>query len=364
MSSEREAVKAAFLSAAGFGAARREPMPGDASTRLYERLHLPGGGRVIFMDQPPQRETEPCPPNATPAERRALGYNASARLAAGRVDAFIACAGYLRGRGLSAPEILAADAAAGLAVIEDLGDNLYGTLIAGGADEAPLYDAAVDALVRLHEEPPPAVLRAGGSSWPLLTYDDLALATGGGLFLEWWPKFSGMAPFRADALAEWEGFWAPIRRRAEDGANVFCHRDYHAENLIWRPDRAGYARVGLLDFQDALRARPAWDVSMLLHDGRRDVSPEREAAVLARYVALMPGVDKNEFLADFHTLGALNILRILYIFARQVVFFERPKYRALTPRMWRYLDRCLAATGDLDPLRAWLDHHVPVDRRI
>jgi len=357
-------LKAEFLRRAGFADARREPMPGDASTRLYERLHRPAGGSVIFMDQPPQFETEPCPPGASPAERRAMGYNASARLAAGRVDAFVACAGWLRGQGLSAPEILHADAPAGLAVLEDLGEGVYAALIAGGADEAELYDAAVDTLARLHAEPPPAVLESGGSRWPLLVYDDLALATGAGLFLEWWPKYAGMAPFSPEAVAEWEAFWAPIRASAEAGADVFCHRDYHAENLIWRPDRAGYARVGLLDFQDALRARPAWDFSMLLHDGRRDVSPERETAVLARYLAARPGLDREAFLAEFQTLGALNILRILYIFARQVVFFERPKYRALTPRMWRYLDRCLAATGELAPLKAWLDRYVPADKRI
>src|SRR5277367_6725440 len=119
LSSDRDALKAQFLAANGFGAARRETLPGDASTRLYERLHLPGGGQRIFMDQPPSLETKPCPPEATPDERRALGYNAMARLAAGRVDAFVACAAFLRGQGLSAPKIVAANAPAGLAVLED-----------------------------------------------------------------------------------------------------------------------------------------------------------------------------------------------------------------------------------------------------
>ena len=82
-----------------------------------------------------------------------MGYNARARLAAGRVDAFIACAGYLRDQGLSAPEIIAADAPAGLWVLEDLGDDLYASLIAAGADETPLYDAAIDALVAVAPDP-------------------------------------------------------------------------------------------------------------------------------------------------------------------------------------------------------------------
>jgi aminoglycoside/choline kinase family phosphotransferase len=363
LSSEREAVKAGFLQRAGFGDARREPLPGDASTRLYERLWR-GGERFIFMDQPPSAESQPCPPAATPAERRALGYNAMARLAAGKVEAFVACAGWLRALDLSAPRILEAEFASGLAVIEDLGDGLYATLIAGGEDETPLYDAAVDGLVALHAARPPDVLSADGARWPLLTYDDLALATGGAMFLEWWPKFAGMAPFSDAAVAQWEAFWAPIRARAEAGASVFCHRDYHAENLVWMADRSDAARVGLLDFQDALRAHPAWDFSMLLHDGRRDVSAARETASLERYLAARPDVDQAQFLADFHGLGALNSLRILFIFARQVAGFGRPKYRAFTPRMWGYVERCLAGSAELDPLRAWLDRHIPADKRV
>ncbi|HEY1749854.1 MAG TPA: phosphotransferase [Caulobacteraceae bacterium] len=364
MSSEREAAKADFLAAHGLGAARRERMAGDASTRLYERLHRPGGASLIFMDQPPHAETQPCPPLASPDERRALGYNAMARLAAGRVDAFVACAGWLRGQGLSAPDIIAADAPAGLAVLEDLGDDLYASLIAGGADEAQLYDAAVDTLVRLHAASPPEVLNGGASRWPLLSYDSLVLQTGAALFLEWWPKYARMAPFSDAAGAEWEAFWAPIRARGEAGASVFCHRDYHAENLVWLPGRPAAARVGLLDFQDALRAHPAWDFSMLLHDGRRDVSAEREAASLERYLAARPELDREQFLADYHALGALNVIRILFIFARQVEHFGRPKYRALTPRMWGYLERCLVASPELRPLRAWLDAYVPLEKRI
>jgi len=357
LSSDREAEKAAFLAANGLGDARRERLAGDASTRLYERLHRADGPSLIFMDQPPNAETAPCPPDATPDQRRALGYNASARLAAGRVEAFVACAAYLHGRGLSAPEIVVADAPAGLAVLEDLGDDLYARLIEAGEDEAPLYDGAIDALVHLHAEPPPAKLIGPGAEWPLLTYDDLALQTGGLMFLEWWPKYIGQAPFSPEAAAEWEALWAPIRARGVAGAKVFCHRDYHAENLIWLPDRLGIRKVGLLDFQDALRAHPAWDLSMLLHDGRRDVSPERETASLERYLAARPGVDRDQFLADYHGLGALNSARILFIFARQVASFGRPRYAAFMPRMWRYLDRCLEAP-EMAPLKAWFARNV------
>ena len=358
---DREALKVEFLARHGLAGARREALAGDASTRRYERLHREGGVSLIFMDQPPV-ESAPCPPDATPDQRRAAGYNAMARLAAGRVDAFVATGTWLHEQGLSTPEVVAHDAPQGLAILEDLGDDLYATLIANGVDEAPLYDAAVDALAVIHAVTPPDVLIAPGATWPLLTYDDLALATGGAMFLEWWPKYAGMAAFSPDAVAEWETLWAPIRARGEAGATVFCHRDYHAENLIWLPQRKGAARVGMLDFQDAVRAHPAWDFSMLLHDGRRDVAPEREAACLAHYFDIRPDLDREQFLADYHALGALNSARILFIFARQVAGYGRPKYEAFMPRMWGYLNRCLA-DPTLAPLKAWFDRHVPAEAR-
>ena len=152
------------------------------------------------------------------------------------------------------------------------------------------------------------MLAADGCQWPLLDYDAVALQTAGDLFIEWLPKFRTDLTFNADAADEWEAIWAPIRRRGEAGAKVFCHRDFHAENLIWLPDRVGPARVGLLDFQDAVRAHPAWDLSMLLHDARRDVSAEREAAALARYFKLNPRADEAQLRGRLRRAGGAQHL--------------------------------------------------------
>jgi aminoglycoside/choline kinase family phosphotransferase len=360
--SEREELKAAFLDACGLGQARREMLPGDASTRRYERLYPKGGASLIFMDQPPSAESRPCPPDADEARRVALGYNAEARLAAGRIEAFVACAGYLTQVGLSAPQVFHADTGAGLAVLEDLGDGLYARLILQGEDESELYDAAIDALCRLHEDAPPPVLEAEGLSWPLLDYDDLALKAAGDAFIEWWPRFAERDDFAPGEAARWEAIWSPIRARGAAGASVFCHRDYHAENLIWLPERHGEARVGLLDFQDALRAHPAWDLSMLLHDARRDITPEREADALARYFQRRGDIDQDQFLADYHALGALNIVRILGVFSRLVTRDAKPRYAGYMGRMWTYLDRVLE-DPELADLKAFMDEHAPAQVR-
>lgn len=362
LSSDREGRKADFLKAHGFSAARRELLAGDASTRAYERLTLPGGSTAIFMDQPPALESNVCPPGASDAERLALGYNAAARLAAGSVAAFVTTADFLRGRGLSAPRILAHEVDDGLALLEDLGDGLFATLIAEGQDETPLYEAAVDVQVALQAQPPPDVLSADGATWPLLTYDALALKVGTDTFIEWWPKFSGLAPFTPDAVAEWDALWAPIWVRGEAGANVFTHRDFHAQNLLWLPERDGPARVGLLDFQDALRAHPAWDLTHLLQDARRDVSPELEAAMLDRFLAARRELDREAFIADYRALAASNAARILgRVFARQALL-GRTQYEAFMPRTWRYLERNLA-DPQMAGLKAWFDRHVPAQAR-
>ncbi|HTX48095.1 MAG TPA: phosphotransferase, partial [Caulobacteraceae bacterium] len=175
------------------------------------------------------------------------------------------------------------------------------------------------------------------------------------------PKLEPSLSFSPEAVAEWREIWRPIVAKGAAGASVFCHRDFHAENLIWLPDRAGPARVGLLDFQDAVRAHPAWDLSMLLHDARRDVSRELEADVLERYFAARPEVDRDAFISDYHALGALNVVRIIGIFARLVARDGKPRYRAFMPRLWRYLDRCLEEPAPRG-LEAWLDRHVGAAR--
>jgi aminoglycoside/choline kinase family phosphotransferase len=354
----REGPIRRFLAEAGLGGVRREPLPGDASTRRYERLHLPTGGTLMLMDAPPSAESRPCPPRATADQRRAAGYNAMARLSAGRVDAFAAAAGWLRDQGLSAPEVLAADAGLGLAVMEDLGDDLFTHRIEAGADPQELYFAAVDALAVLHANSPPALMRADGAAWPLQDYDELALTTGVDLFLEWWPQLMvGVAPDAA-AAEEWRALWAPVARRGAEGASVFTHRDYHAENLIWLPQRQGPARVGLLDFQDAVRAHPAWDLLSLLQDARRDVPAELEATALAHYFRMQPPADFRAFMADYWALAALNNARILGIFARLIVRDRKPRYGRFLPRVWANLQRDLSEPG-MKPLRAWFDQHAP-----
>ncbi|MFN3352230.1 MAG: N-acetylmuramate/N-acetylglucosamine kinase AmgK [Brevundimonas sp.] len=355
----REARRRAFLAEAGLADARRAPLPGDASTRRYERLTTPSGTTLMLMDQAPSAESPPADPSWDAARRRAEGWNATARLSAGRIEAFAAVAAHLKGLGLSAPEIVALDPEGGLAVLEDFGEAVFAQVIAEGADARELYFAAIEALARLHEAgPPPEVLNGPGGPWPVQDYDALALQTGADLFVEWLPKLKPGLAFDAAAIQAWRAAWRPVVKAGAAGASVMAHRDYHAENLIWLPARTGSARAGMIDFQDAVRAHPSWDLHSLLQDARRDVAPELEAAALDHYFALRPEADREAFKAAYAGLAALNEARILGVFARLIVRDGKPRYAAFMPRMWAHLRRNLAAPG-LEPVAAWFAEHAP-----
>lgn len=359
--SDREQQRLDFLSAAGLADAARDPLPGDASTRRYERLTTTNGKKLILMDQPPSEESAVAGPEASEAERMALGYNAEARLAGGSVAAFVAIAGWLRSQGLSTPQVGARDTDAGFAVLEDLGDDVFATHHDG---LETLYGSAVDALVGLHAATPPRVIEADSEIWPLHRYDALAYRAGLDPFLDWWFRFAGLPAASNDLHAEWSALWAPVIARGVAGDPVFVHRDYHAENLLWLPERDGLARVGMLDFQDAVRGHPAWDLLHLLQDARRDVAPELETAMLDRYLARRPELDREAFLHDYRALAALNAARILgRVFARQEVLFRRDRYTAFMPRTWRHLERNLRTPG-LESVRDWFDRHVPPHARL
>lgn len=307
---DRMAQAGRFLAQAGWGGASRRHLAGDASDRRYERLRA-GSATAVLMDNPPGGADDPA--------------------------AFVAMARHLRGLGLSAPEVRVADTGAGFLLLEDLGDDLYARLLeADPTREAELYAAAVDVLCHLQAAPAPGGL-------PDLSATDWAKAAG--FALDWYAfAATGEKPGAEPFL---EALKAAMCRHA-DGPRVLILRDFHAENLLWLPGRAGLARVGLLDFQLGQLGQPGYDLVSLLQDARRDVATETEAAMITRFAAAT-GAAPDSFAAQYATLGAQRALRILGIFARLCLVAGKPGYVRLIPRVWQQLQRNLAhpALADL-----------------
>jgi hypothetical protein len=358
----RDDSMTAFLTEAGWGAAMRRPLAGDASTRRYIRLHL-GRRTAMLMDQPQSAEAPVASADATPEQRRALGYNALARLAGADCARFVAAARYLRKRGLAAPEIYAADTGHGFLLLEDLGVALYTDILADGGDERTLYEAAIDGLVKLHAEPAPAGL---APDKPLFAYDETALLAEIELLTEWFLPAALGRPADAALVEEHRALWRATLRALDDQPSVFVHRDYHAQNLLWRGERAKLARVGMIDFQDALAGSPAYDLISLLEDARRDVAPELADSMTARYLARSRADGASAHPEHFRTaasvLAAQRNAKIIGIFARLAKRDGKTRYLAHLPRVWRYMERDLAHPA-LQPLRAWYDRTIPREAR-
>lgn len=303
-----------FLAANGWAGSTILPLAGDASFRRYFRI-VDGARRAVLMDAPPPHE------DARP---------------------FVDIARWLHMRGFAAPAIHALDLATGLVLIEDFGDDRLREAVDADPSRAlPLYRSAVDLLVALHREAPA----------PLAAYDRAVLHREVDLLTDWYCPAVGIVPDQASYAAAWDAVF-DVALAAQP---VTVLRDYHAENLMLLG-----GRIGLLDFQDALAGHPAYDLVSLLQDARRDVEPEIEGAMLAHY-RQQTNVGAA-FDAAYHVLGAQRNAKILGIFTRLWRRDGKPRYPALCPRVWRYLERDLAHPA-LTPVAAWFDANIPPDLR-
>jgi N-acetylmuramate 1-kinase len=352
---ERLAAVRDFLDRSDFGEAERARLAGDASTRSYERLTL--GDRHVILMNAPRRPDGPPVRNGRP-------YSAIAHLAED-VKPFVALAKGLRERGFSAPAIHAADLEQGLLILEDLG----GEGVTEGDPPAPIgyrYQTAVDALIALHKLVLPDTLPVEPSiEHRIPPYDLDALLIEVELLIDWYLPYRGAplaAAERETYLALWREALEPVLNVERTSDRTWVIRDFHSPNLLWLPDRAGIARVGLLDFQDALMGPAAYDLASLLQDARIEVPEEMEIELLGRYARARRAADASFDVAGFvqvySTLAAQRASKILGIFARLDRRDGKPQYLRHLPRVWKYLQRSLAHAA-LARLDAWYQVNVP-----
>lgn len=300
---DRAELSRHFLAKVGWGDAARAFLAGDASDRSYDRLTR-ATGTAVLMDAPPGKGDDPA--------------------------SFIRIAEHLHSLGLSAPRIVAKDLTAGFLLLEDLGDGIFARLVAADPESEPLlYTAATDVLLHLHRHPAPQGL------------DDLRpqdWADAAAFALDWY-RFA-ITGDHVDKTAFVATLTEVLQSHA-NGARVMILRDYHAENLLWLPERNGVGRVGLLDFQLAQMGQRGYDLVSLLQDARRDVPQATEAAMIRHFLD-NTGESAADFSNSYAVLGAQRALRIIGIFARLCLVAGKQSYLGLIPRVWGQLQRNLA----------------------
>jgi tRNA threonylcarbamoyl adenosine modification protein YjeE len=343
----------AFLTTIGWGDARCIAVRGDASARLFSRLAR-GGEAAMLMDWPPQSDGPPI--------RDGRPYCEIAHLAR-EGSSFIAISDWLRGKaGVSAPAVRASDQRSGLFLIDDLGDGVFGQLIAEGSALDPLYALAVDGLLALRASRPPQRLPAAdGAHYRVPEFDREALEVELDLLLQWYFKLLPDRSMAGGLSASFFEAWRPYLAWLDGQDKGLILRDFHSPNLLLCNGREGLARLGVIDFQDALWAHPAYDLVSLLQDARLDVPEESERALFARYcegaAKANSGFQPSTFTKAYAILGAQRNTKILGIFARLSLRDGKHGYLAHLPRIARYLFRNLAHPG-LKPLKAWYEANL------
>ncbi|MBR0871571.1 tRNA (adenosine(37)-N6)-threonylcarbamoyltransferase complex ATPase subunit type 1 TsaE [Bradyrhizobium tropiciagri] len=340
-----------FMDQAGFLAARRERMPGDASTRSYARLRT-GDGSVILMNSPRR------PDGAAIYNGRS--YSAAVHLAED-VTPFVAIGNGLRKHGFSAPAIRHTDLDSGFLITEDFGRE---GVIEGEPPQpiAERYEAATDMLAALHREALPDTLPVTSeASYDIPVFDIDAWLIEIGLMLEWYLPDRGVEPTE-ELRAEFLGMWRGLLEKPATAVQTWVIRDFHSPNIIWLAERTGILRVGIIDFQDAVLGPAAYDVVSLLQDARIDVPEHLELQLLTRYIKTRRATDDRFDPAGFAELYAImsaqRNTRLLGTFARLNRRDGKPQYLKHQPRIWTYLNRSLAHPA-LATFRDWYEANVP-----
>jgi hypothetical protein len=320
----------------GFDGASLRIASADASFRRYLRVDTARGSRII-MDAPPEHED--CRP-------------------------FVAIAALLRDGGLDAPQVLQWDREHGFMLLSDLGDTTFLTALTGrdARSAAPLYIAALDALVRLQCIDASQARAAG-----VHDYDRALLRRELDLFAQWYVARHCDHALSEPQRAELERCFELVLQACCVQPSVLVHRDYHSRNLMLSSGDDG--PPGILDFQDAVWGPITYDLASLLRDAyiEWDESVQIDWAVRywerARKAGLAVDADFGAFWRDFEWMGLQRHLKVLGIFARLSHRDGKHGYLRDLPLVWRYAHRVASRYAGLQPLALLLEDLAGTERR-
>jgi aminoglycoside/choline kinase family phosphotransferase len=297
----------------------------DASFRRYFRLDTadPAAPTRIVMDAPPDKE------NSAP---------------------FVQVAQLMAGAGVLAPTVLEWDKPNGFLLLDDLGRQTMLDVIDPAKPDAsrPLYDQAIDALIRWQLASKPDVLPP---------YDRALLERELALFPEWYiGRHRGIA-VEGKLKERLERSFKLIVDSNLASPSVYVHRDFMPRNLMIGNGTA----LGVLDFQDAVYGPVTYDIASLMRDAFLSWDEEFVLDITIRYwtAARKAGLPVDEDFGAFYRavewMGLQRHLKVAGIFARLTLRDGKPKYLADTPRFIAYIRATASRYMELTPLLRVID---------
>jgi len=340
-------VKAFLRRSVGSGF-RIEEIAGDASTRRFYRVSR-GRKTAVLMVHP-----EPL----TPASPLFSNHRA------------------MKSIGAPVPRLLDSDPAAGLVLVEDLGDatlqkHLRGRLAGGrraggsragggrargGRSAAPLYRQACDLIVLFHQKGAAALRPDDFAATSALDCDRFLFELDH-FHRHFIKGYRKMVPPEGDE-AVLRAFYSDLALRCDRLPRVYCHRDFQSRNLLVRR-----GRLGLVDFQDARMGPYTYDAASLLRDSSLDLDERLVDEMLHRLCRRLD-LPAEEFRRDFDLMALQRNLKDLGTFGYMATVRGRPEYLEYVPRTVRFIRRTLLAGRRYHLFMPVLDRYVPSPDRL
>lgn len=345
-----------FLGTAGWGEASRRHFVGDASARSYEIVSLAGEAPRVLMNSPrlvlgpPVRDGRPYAVIAHTAQS---------------VTAFVAIDKALLAAGVCVPVIHAQDLDQGFLLLEHLGPE--GFLSSDGQPIAERYEAAAELLAMMHAKTWHEHMEAApGVFHDVPPFDREAMLIEADLLVDWYVPWITGKPENDALRASYHKEWNGLLDRLAGSQYTLMLRDFHSPNIIWRAERSGLDRLGIVDVQDALIGPAAYDVASLAMDARVTVPTEIERRTVEAYVAARHAAgafDEAGFAEAYAIMAAQRNSKILGIFVRLEKRDGKPYYLRHLPRIRDYLRRALAHPS-LGGLKEFYMAHGLLEERV
>ncbi|MGO8880785.1 MAG: aminoglycoside phosphotransferase family protein [Desulfomonilaceae bacterium] len=304
-------------------------LAGDASTRTYFR--------VIFKD------TESAIIMAT----QEPGSNEE--------RTFVEIQRYLENLGAAVPRIFFHDAASGVLILQDLGDDLLETLaIRTDVEELQnLYILAVDTLVHLQKGALRGTSRCGAFD---LAFDETKLMQEMNFFVTHFVRgWSAKRPSSV-AVEEMNAFFQKICRELSAEPRFLTHRDYHSRNLIIKN-----GRLYMIDFQDARMGPAQYDLASLLRDSYLSLPEDLVEQLIVHYLENADHLmdrDYKHFRRIFDIMSLQRNIKALGTFGYQVSVRGCPRYLSSIPRTATNISRNLLKYPEFRDYFPALEEHI------
>ena len=287
-----------------------DSLPGDASARQYHRLQLSAANdtkesRYIVMDSADEQDA---------------------------LRQFISVA-KLMSPAINVPTLIAQDVAKGFLVLQDFGTVEFAHLLVNAtpAQVNEHYQLAMQTLVALQTVP----VETAKSQYQLPDYDTALLDREMDLFSDWFIPYVGVALDKT----LWNNLKAALIKEILLQPQVIVHRDYHSRNLM--QDQADNARLGVIDFQDAVIGSYTYDLVSLVRDAYVEW-PERQISEwindfwqLQQQAALTTADSVEQLENDVNVMGVQRHLKVLGIFIRLSERDGKDRYLADIPKVMR-----------------------------